>query len=364
MAKRIQPNTLVVVGGPNIPDETNRQTEFFTSWKDIDIYALGEGDFLATEIVKRFLDVNKSITELLKGGVPSSIYRLEGEIVVQPLWSRELELNKIPSPWLNGVHDHFFDGKLIPLIETNRGCPFKCTFCVQGTQYYSRLSHFEEDQVKEELTYIVRRIKQVCPNMGALTIADPNFGMYKRDVNISAHIGSLQEKFGWPAFIDCSTGKNAPELIIKSIEKTHGALAMLHAVQSMDDGVLQSIKRSNIKLDTYEVVTEHLNGKGIRTFSQTILGLPKETLQTHLTGLGRLIDQGIDSLQNFQLMLLKGSEIETHDSRNEFGFKTKFRLSPTCFGLMGGNMYLMLRKLLLGPRVYLLLTIFRHENTI
>ncbi len=100
---------------------------------------------------------------------------------------------------------------------------------------------------------------------------------------------------------------------------------------------MHSIKRSNIKLDTYETVTKHLKDKGIRTSSQTILGLPKETLQIHFKGLRRLIDKRIDSLQNFQLMLLKGSEIETQDSRDEFGFKSKFRLSPRCFGIYGGE---------------------------
>jgi hypothetical protein len=110
---------------------------------------------------------------------------------------------------------------------------------------------------------------------------------------------------------------------------------MSHSVQSMDEDVLKSIKRSNIKFDAYQKVTEHVRSKGIRTLSQTILGLPKETLQTHLTGLQDMVDNGMDSLQNFQLMLLKGSEIESQDSRDEFEFETKFRLSPRCFGNYG-----------------------------
>lgn len=333
LARGMKHDTLIVAGGPNIPMEADRQNEVVDSWKEIDIYALGEGDFLATEIVRRFLDANKSISKLAKIGVPSSLYRAEGEILHQPIWGKGLELGNIPSPWLTGVQDNHFDGKLIPLVETNRGCPFKCTFCVQGTDFYTRLSHFDEDQVKEELSYIAKRIDKVCPSMSALTIADPNFGMYKRDVDISAHIGTLQEKFGWPSFVDCSTGKNAPELVIQSIEKTNGALQMLHAVQSMDEEVLKNIKRSNIKLDTYEKVTKHLKDKGIRTYSQTILGLPKETLKAHLAGLHELIDSDIDSLQNFQLILLKGSEVESQESRDKYGFKTKFRLAIRGFGV-------------------------------
>ena len=245
--KELRPETLIVVGGPNIPIETDRQISFYESWTGLDVYVLGEGDFLATEIVRLYLGVGMSIAGLAESGIPSSIFRANGQIILGPAWKRELEIEKIPSPWLNGVQDHFFDEKLIPLMETNRGCPFKCTFCVQGDDFYNRLSHFDVDRIKEELTYIARRIRKVCPEMEMLTIADPNYGMYKRDVDISAHIGSLQEKYSWPSYVECSTGKNSPEKVIKSLEKTNGAMVMLHAVQSMDDDVLKSIKRSNIK---------------------------------------------------------------------------------------------------------------------
>jgi radical SAM superfamily enzyme YgiQ (UPF0313 family) len=338
IAKRMHNNILVVAGGPNLPVEDKRKIEFLEGWTDLDVYALGEGDFLATEIVRRFLLAGKSIVKLAEMGVPSSMVCLAGEIVHQPLWKKDKEVGKIPSPWLSGVQDHFFDGKLIPMLETNRGCPFQCTFCVQGTDYYSRMGHFEEDQVKEELTYIARRIKETCPNMGAFMIADSNFGMFKRDVDIASHIGELRKTYGWPVFVNCSPGKNAPDLVIKTIEKSNGTFeGVYHSVQSMNEDVLKSIKRSNIKLDSYGQVTEYFGDKGVRTFSQTILGLPKETLQTHLEGLRTLVDNGIDSLQNLQLMLLKGCEIESQASRDEFGFQTKFRLSPRCFGTYKGE---------------------------
>ena len=331
--KRIRQESLVVAGGPNVPLKKESQIQFFKNWDDLDVYALGEGDFLATDIVSRYLDAGKSVAKFKKNGLSSSIYGSNGQVICQPIEQRNLDLANIPSPWLTGVQDHFFiGGKFIPMVETNRGCPFKCTFCVQGTSYYNRMAHIPIDQVKEELTYIARRIKKVSPAIGGLCIADPNFSMFKRDVDISAHIGELQKDYSWPNYVACSTGKNAPELIVKSLEKTNGALEMLHAVQSMDATVLKSIKRSNIKLDTYQKVTSHLKEKGFRTFSQTILGLPLETIDIHLAGLRQLIDAGIDDMQNFALILLKGCEMESENDRDEYGFKTKFRLAIRAFG--------------------------------
>ena len=338
LAKRLRKETLVVVGGPNVPIEPDRQIEYFEGWQDLDVYALGEGDFLASEIVRRFLDSGSTIDSYGSDGLPSCLFRAsDGTTVHETEWPRQRELEKIPSPWLSGVLDEFFDGRLHPLVETNRGCPFKCTFCVQGTCYYTKVHYFDEEQVKEELTYIARRIRTVCPNMIALTFADPNYGMYDRDVRISAHVGKLQKEYQWPSYIDASTGKNVPERIIKSVEEASGALILMSAVQTMSEPVLVQIKRNNIKLEAYEQLSVYMRSRGLRSGSQTILCLPAETLESHVDGLNQLLDSGIDQLQNFQLMLLMGSEMETIKTRETFGFDSRFRVSPRCFGKYAGE---------------------------
>ena len=82
------------------------------------------------------------------------------------------------SPYLNGMLDKFFDGKLTPFIETNRGCPFTCSFCHTGADYYHKLNKFSQERVKAEIEYVGKKANEL--GITNLHMADVNFGMYPR----------------------------------------------------------------------------------------------------------------------------------------------------------------------------------------
>src|SRR5205823_9348659 len=200
---------------------------------------------LANDLVRSYMDCGLSIRKLGATELPSSVYRNpEGQTVICNLRPRHKEVEEIPSPWLSGIQDEFFDGKLAPMIETNRGCPFTCTFCVQGTRWYTKVHNFGVDRIKEEIHYVAKRIHSVCPSMGTLRIADSNYGMFERDIEISGHIGAARKRYGWPTYIDATTGKNRPERVIQSLEKANAGMVIYQSVQSLDEGTLKNIKRS------------------------------------------------------------------------------------------------------------------------
>lgn len=337
-AKRINPKMFVVMGGPNIYLEDERQKDYLAAHPEVDLYILGEGDFLATEVMKHYLDAGMSLDRLGTRTIPSSLYRgPDGEIRLEKMWDRRREIDDIPSPWLSGSLDEFFDGKLVPMMETNRGCPFTCTFCVQGTRWYTKVHYFSKDRIREEIQYIACRVHELCPQVGTLRIADSNYGMFERDVEISGFIGEVQKQYGWPTLIDATTGKNRPERIINSLEQVSGALVLYQAVQSLDEDVLRKVKRQNIKLEAYEQLQVAVRGRGLRSNSDLILALPGETLDTHVKAIHKLMDAGVDQVSTFQLILLKGSEMETLESRKEFSFEARYRISPKTFGEHGGE---------------------------
>ncbi|MBS1857786.1 MAG: cobalamin-dependent protein [Acidobacteria bacterium] len=336
LAKRVKPDMLVVLGGPNISIEAERQQEYLAGMPDVDLYLLGEGDFLAAEIVRHFLDSGMSIRALGEREIPSSLYRRpDGTVHRTAPWDRHRNIDEIPSPWLTGVLDEFFDSKLAPIMETNRGCPFTCTFCCQGTGWYTKVNYFGLERLRDEIFYVARKIKELSPYMRTLRIADSNYGMFERDAEISGYLGETQRDYGWPTYIDATTGKNRPDRIIKSIEKVNGAMLMYQAVQSLDENVLRNVKRSTIKMEAYEQLRVYMRGRGLRSNTDLILGLPGETLETHMNGIRKLLDAGLNQVTNFQLMMLKGTELETVESRKLFHFRSGFRILPKNFGVYG-----------------------------
>jgi hypothetical protein len=108
-------------------------------------------------------------------------------------------------------------------------------------------------------------------------------------------------------------------------------------VQSLDETVLKNVKRSTIKLEAYEQLLMYIRGRGLRSNSDLILGLPGETLESHVSSIHKLLDGGASQVTNFQLLLLKGSELETLESRQQFKFTSRFRIGPKNFGVYGGE---------------------------
>jgi len=377
LARQVNPDVLVVMGGPNIPLEDARQLEYVNSHPEIDVYVLGEGDFLAAEIVRQFLDSGMSVEKFRQRTIPSAVFRrADGSAAIDKMWERHKEVDEIPSAWLSGIQDEFFDGKLAPLLETNRGCPFTCTYCVQGTRWYTKVHNFSKERIREEIQYIAKKIHEKSPNMRTLRIADSNYGMFERDIEISSYLGEMQKQYGWPMYIDATTGKNRPDRIIKSMEKVSGALVLYQAVQSLDENVLRNVKRTTIKLEAYEQLQVQMAGRGMRSNSDLILGLPGETLDSHLNALRKLLDAGVDQVTNFQLMMLKGSELETLESRKMFSFETYFRVLPKNFGIYGGLKVMDVEEVAVGTdtltlddyvraRKYALTSVtYWHDNTL
>jgi hypothetical protein len=260
------------------------------------------------------------------------IHRLSAtEVMKGTMLARRRNLDEIPSPYLTGFMDKFFDGTLSPMMETNRGCPFACTFCHEGNELISKVNHFSLERVKAELDYIAAAVKKAPTLVSNLMFADPNFAMYERDYEIVEHIERLQQLHNWPRSIFASTGKNKKERIARSLRKLNGTMSMWLSVQSMDPVVLQEIERDNISTSQMMALATVYQELGLPTLSELILGLPGDSYDRHVKSLSDVMEAGIDVIDTYTCMLLNGTELNSAFSRATYKIGSHFRILPRDF---------------------------------
>ncbi len=311
------PDAMFVAGGPNIDIDEEGQTDFLKKFDFLDFVITNSGEEPLKELVE-WWKTDRGNTDTL----PQNMVWLEGGILKKtPERAGKKHVEGIPSPYLGGHLDEFLHMGMIPLFETNRGCPFQCTFCAWGMSAQNLVRQFEVDTVFHEIDYVGERSDAVY-----WIVCDANFGMLKRDVGIAKAIRAVKDRKGLPHKCHVWLAKNATDRNLEIGEILDDMVVPVMAVQSMDEEVLKNIKRGNISLDTYEAYQKKFHDKGSVTYSDVIIPLPGETLKSHLDGIDKLFQMGVDRIHNHNMWLLPGSEINSKETWEKFGFRTRRRL--------------------------------------
>lgn len=310
------PDTLIVAGGPNIDPDPARRRAFLERHSYIDLLIVDGGEEPMAELV-----------EWWGGGrdydrLPPNLVWLDGDRV-RATGERPLSkaIRDIPSAYLGGGLDEFLARGMIPMFETNRGCPFRCTFCAWGMASKDLVRRFDLDMALEDIAYVSARSRS-----RNWIFCDANFGILKRDVEIAQAIREARERTGFPFKCHIWLAKNVTERNLEIGAILGDMTVPVMAVQSLDDQVLANIKRDNISTDTYVEYQKKFHAQGSRTYSDLIVPLPAETLESHLAGLRSLFAFGVDIIQNHNMRLLAGAETNSTETRERFGFRTRYRL--------------------------------------
>lgn len=374
-AKAAKPDVLTLMGGPNFPLTEAEQDTWIRTMPVIDMHVRGptyEGETAFLHTLQRFIDVGGRREGMFEEALPGALWAdpKTGETVRGGELPRIRNLDEIPSPYLHGFMDKFFNTGYYALLQLARGCPFTCAFCNSAVRSNSKVFRHSFERVKADLDYIVARINRASP----LCFADDNFGMYVQDEGVADYIGHLIDKYDWPKYIRTTTGKNRGERIIKVMRKAKGRLPMTASVQSLNPEVLKNIERDNISLDTYAEIQKELRAQGMQSYGELILCMPGETKESFMKAVDELIESGVSRVAAHQLMLLHGAPLANPDSRKRFGLKTLHRVVARCLGQYTDELVVETEEMVtqsaafsfqdyLDTRVFhLLLTIFYYED--
>ncbi len=338
--KKKYPDTVLVMGGPNYPIDELSQEQFLRDRPAINFYVLKEGELPFRKLVEALIENDFDI-DAVKRLRLSNIHAITSDdaFVFGPLLDRINDLTEIPSAYLTGKMDEFFDGKLMPILQTNRGCPFTCTYCMEGNSYFNTVYRKDGETVAAEIDYIGRKMAESRAFGGRndLFIADSNFGMFQEDLETCRQIARARDLYGWPEYVKVGTGKNRKQRVLEAANIIDGAISLAGSVQSTDPEVLANIKRSNVDVGQLLELATESKKIGANSYAEVILALPGDSVEKHLHTIETLIDAGFTNVYMFQLMMLPGSELTAPKPRERHKMSTHWRVIPRCFGAYDVN---------------------------
>ena len=306
VAKRVRelnPDCLIVFGGPE-PAITDKN--IFRDNPFMDIIICFEGEITFRKILQNYESKNWE-------EIPGLLFNKNGEPINTGDAKRIETLEEVPSPYLSGVFDKIVaenpEVEWNGTLETNRGCPFACTFCDWGSLTYNKVKHFGVQRVYDELEWMA---KHKC---GFISITDANFGMFpERDNLIADKIIEVQSTYGYPKTFSVAWAKNQKREVVEIVKKLLEApgfnQGLTLSVQSLDLDVLENIRRKNMEMNKLEEVFELCEQRNIPTYTELILGLPGETLQSWKDNFWKLFRMGNHTgLTVFQAQLLENAEM-------------------------------------------------------
>lgn len=301
------PSARFILGGPQV---MNHMQDYVPANRENVVVCNGEGERSFLAYLNQVLGANPD-----PRAVPGVSFWRDGTLVTTPRAERIRELDEIPSPFTTDV---FESGKYVSaILETNRGCPYNCGFCAWGAATNDKVYRFEDDRVRADIDWI-------CANQfQAIFIADANWGISPRDVELTKYIVAQKDRSGFPFRVDMATAKNRPDRAAKITETlVNGGLMTSQTIslQSMDSYTLDKVQRSNIRLSAYTTLQATLRDKGINSNIELIWPLPGETLSSYRNGITELCRLHADVIIVYPQLLLHNTPI--YNQREVFGVQT------------------------------------------
>ena len=154
--KKAWPHVPIVMGGPNICVTPEGRHRFLQSNPWVDFYIKFEGERGFAGLLGALMDRSLDAASIREEGrlLDNVLYTVGGEYF-EGIERRIADLMSIPSPYLTGLLDKFFDQGLRPLIEFTRGCPYACTFCTDFHPHRNKVAWRTADVARQEMAVLL-----------------------------------------------------------------------------------------------------------------------------------------------------------------------------------------------------------------
>ncbi|MBE6751194.1 MAG: DUF4080 domain-containing protein [Ruminococcaceae bacterium] len=287
----------IILGGPEV---SYRAKNVLENYRFVDFVLSGEGE----ETYPQLLDILSQKGDL--STVSGLSYRKTGEIISN---SEKVYTGTPVSPYSDEYFNNL-NGK-ITYIETSRGCPYRCAFCLSGNT--SPLRFFDLEKVKEDIIKV--------SNSGTQTVK-----FIDRTFNANAKRANEIIKF----IID-NRGIKIPENVcfhfeiagdilkeetFEILEKAPKGLFQLEiGMQSFNDETLNAINRKTDTKKLIENIKRLISFQNMHIHIDLIAGLTGEDLKSFERSFDIGYSLGANMLQMGFLKLLYGADMRKYPEK-------------------------------------------------
>ncbi|MGG2093074.1 B12-binding domain-containing radical SAM protein [Bacillus sp. S13(2024)] len=290
MLKKINPNLIIFVGGPEV---TYDVTDWLKRVPEIDFIIIGEGEIAVKNLLFEIQGAQQF--EKLDG---IGFIKADGTHVIKPQ-REKLNLKELPSPY-RFPEDIPHLSKRITYIETSRGCPFSCQFCLSSIEVGVR--YFDRERIKEDIRYLMKNGARIIKFVDRTFNISRSYAMEMFQFLIDEHVPGTVFQFEITADI------MRPEVI--EFLNTHAPAGLFRfeiGVQSTNDQTNDLVKRRQNFEKLTRTVTMVRDGQKIAQHLDLIAGLPEEDYQSFRKTFNDVFALRPEELQLGFLKLLRGT---------------------------------------------------------
>ncbi|CAM3484167.1 B12-binding domain-containing radical SAM protein [Aeromicrobium ponti] len=300
MIRKIDPSIHIVAGGPEV---TYDVAEWMENVKEFDYIVIGEGE----ETFKQLL------TELDGGlnmeNVHGLAFRKNGQVHTNPQRNK-LDLRELPSPF-RFEEDIPHLSKRVTYIETSRGCPFSCQFCLSSIEVGVR--YFDREKIKEDIRYLMKNGAKTIKFVDRTFNISRSYALEMFQFLIDEHLPGTVFQFEITADI------MRPEVIeFLNKEAPSGLFRFEIGVQSTNDYTNELVMRKQNFDKLCRTVTMVKDGGKIDQHLDLIAGLPEEDYHSFKKTFNDVFAMRPEELQLGFLKMLRGTGLRLRAEEHQY----------------------------------------------
>lgn len=279
----------IILGGPEV---TFNPQSVLENHENVDFVLCGEGEESFAALCNKLNGENVKVNGLC--------YRDNGKIILDP------PVHCVNEPVSPYTREYFeaLNGR-IAYIETSRGCPFSCAFCLSGAD--KGVLFYNMERVRNELLALSDS------GTGTVKFVDRTFNANAERANeiisfiIDNYGKSIPENVCFHFEIDGGTLKESTLALLRSAPK--GLFQLEVGLQSFNKETLKAVNRNPDTTKLVENIRRLISFENMHIHVDLIAGLPHEDLISFRESFNLLYALKPHMLQLGFLKLLHGSEL-------------------------------------------------------